>query len=98
MTTTHTIGQKEWLKRRQNVKDGKPNAIAYFKNVAVTLAGDLVVGLSYHRELERYSCSAIEFDGIRYNHPKRWNKQGIALDVDLSDLNLASVHTDVNTI
>ena len=94
----YTAGEQKYLARQQAVKAGKPNGHSYLKNSAVTLAGDFIIGLSYHRELERYSCSAIEFDGIRYNHPKRWNKQGIALDVDLSNLNLASVHTDVNTI
>lgn len=96
---THTLGQKEWLKRRQDVKDGKANSMTYFKNVAVTKAGDFVVGLSYNRALERYSCSAIEINGVRDNGKLcTWDKQGKSLDCDLSALNMESVHSDVHII
>lgn len=95
---THTLGQKEWLKRRQDVKDGKPIAMTYFKNAAVTKAGDFVIGLSYSIELQRYSCSAIEIDGVRLNDPHRWSKDGIALDGDSSDLVMGSVQVGVRKI
>lgn len=72
--------------------------MTYFKNVAVTKAGDFIIGLSYNLELQRYSCSAIEIDGVRFNDPRRWDKSGIALDSDCSDLNINSVHTSVRTI
>lgn len=94
----YTAGEQKYLARQQAVKAGKPNAHSYRRNIAVTLAGDLVVGLSYHRELERYSCSAIETDGIRRNDPCRWSKDGKSLDIDISDLNVKSIHIDVNTI
>jgi hypothetical protein len=96
--SSYTAGETEFAKRVANLKAGRPNAISYRKNVAVTLAGDFVIGLTYSREQERYSCSAIHFDGIRYNHPKRWDRQGKALDVDLSDLNMGSIHIDVNKV
>ena len=94
----YTAGEQKYLARQQAVKAGRPNAMTYFKNVAVTKAGDFVIGLSYNIDLQRYSCSAIEIDGVRFNDPHRWDKDGIALDDDLSDLVLGSVHTSVRTI
>ena len=94
----YTPGEAKYAARQQAVKDGKPNAAIYFKNVAVTLAGDFIVGLSYSIALERYSCSAIEIDGVRFNDPCRWDKSGKALDDDLSDLVLGSVQVGVRTI
>lgn len=94
----YTAGEAKYAARQLAVKAGKPNAMTYFKNVAVTKAGDFVIGLSYNLDLQRYSCSAIEIDGVRFNDPRRWDKSGIALDSDCSDLNINSVHTSVRTI
>ena len=94
----YTKGETEYAARKQAVKNGKPNAYTYFKNIAVTLAGDLVIGLSYSNDWERYSCSAIKIDGVRYNDPYRWDKFGKALEGDVSDLRLESVQVGVRTI
>ena len=94
----YTAGEQKYLARQLAVKAGKANAMTYFKNAAVTKAGDFVIGLSYNIDLQRYSCSAIEIDGLRFNDPRRWSKDGIALDSDLSDLVLGSVHSGVRTI
>lgn len=94
----YTAGEQKYAARQLAVKAGKPNAMTYFKNVAVTLAGDFIIGLSYNLDLQRYSCSAIEIDGVRFNDPCRWDKSGNALDCDLSDLNVSSVHSGVRTI
>ena len=94
----YTAGETKYAARQLAVKAGRPNAMTYFKNVAVTKAGDFVIGLSYNIDLQRYSCSAIEIDGVRFNDPHRWDKDGIALDDDLSDLVLGSVHTSVRTV
>lgn len=94
----YTPGEQKYLARQLAVKAGKPNAMTYFKNVAVTKAGDFIIGLSYNFDLQRYSCSAIEIDGVRFNDPCRWDKDGIALDDDLSALNIDSVHTSVRTV
>lgn len=94
----YTPGEAKYAARQQALKAGKPNAAIYFKNVAVTLAGDFIVGLSYSIALERYSCSAIEIDGVRFNDPCRWDKSGKALDDDLSDLVLGSVQVGVRVI
>lgn len=94
----YTPGEAKYAARQLAVKAGKANAMTYFKNVAVTLAGDFVIGLSYNIDLQRYSCSAIEIDGVRFNDPHRWDKSGKAMDCDLSDLVLGSVHTSVRTI
>lgn len=94
----YTQGEQKYAARQLAVKAGKPNAMTYFKNVAVTKAGDFIIGLSYNLELQRYSCSAIEINGVRYNNPCRWDKYGGSLDDDLSDLVLGSVQVGVRTI
>lgn len=94
----YTPGERKFADLVKAVKAGKPNAAIYRKNSAVTLAGDFVIGLSYNIDLQRYSCSAIEIDGVRFNDPRRWSKDGIALDSDCSDLVLGSVHTSVRTV
>lgn len=95
----YTAGERKYAARQLAVKTGKPNAYAYFVNVAVTKAGDFIIGLTYNMELERYSCSAIETDGVRDNGKLcEWDKSGNALYDDLSDLNINSVHTSVRTI
>ena len=95
----YTPGERKFADLVKAVKAGKPNAVIYRKNSAVTLAGDLVIGLSYNIDLQRYSCSAIEIDGVRDNGKLcSWDKSGIALYDDLSDLVLGSVHSGVRTI
>ena len=94
----YTLGERKYTELKKAVKAGKPNAVTYLKNSAVTLAGDFVIGLSFSNDYQRYSCSAIEINGIRYNNPCRWDKSGQAIDDDLSDLNVDSVHTSVRTI
>lgn len=94
----YTPGEAKYAARQLAVKAGRPNAMTYFKNVAVTKAGDFVIGLSYNIDLQRYSCSAIEIDGVRFNDPCRWSKDGMALDGDSSDLVIGSVQVGVRTI
>ena len=95
----YTPGQRKFADLVAAVKAGKPNAMIYRKNSAVTEDGDFIIGLSYHSKLQRYSCSAIEIDGVRDNGKLcSWDENGNALDDDLSDLVLGSVHTSVRTI
>lgn len=95
----YTPGEQKYLARQQAVKAGRPNAMTYFKNVAVTKAGDFVIGLTYNSKLQRYSASAIEIDGVRDNGKLcEWDREGGALYDDLSDLVLGSVHTSLRTI
>lgn len=94
----YTPGERKFADLVKAVKAGKPNAAIYRKNSAVSLAGDFIIGLSYNIDLQRYSCSAIEIDGVRFNDPKRWDKDGEPLDSNLSALNINSVHTSVRTI
>ena len=95
----YTPGEAKYAARQQAVKAGRPNAMTYFKNVAVTKAGDFVIGLTYNSKLQRYSASAIEIDGVRDNGKLcEWDREGGALDDDLSDLNIDSVQVGVRTI
>ncbi len=95
----YTTGERKFADLVAAVKAGKPNAMIYRKNSAVTLAGDFVIGLTYNIALQRYSASSIEIDGMRDNGKLcSWDKDGNALDDDLSALNVDSVHTSVRTV
>ncbi len=63
------------------------------------MAGDFIIGLTYHTERGYYSASAIEICGVRDNGKLcTWDQNGVALDADLSDLVLGSVHKGVNKV
>lgn len=95
----YTPGERKFADLVAALKAGKPNAMIYRKNSAVTQAGDFVIGLTYNIALQRYSCSAIEIDGVRDNGKVcEWDREGGALNGDLSDLLMGSVHTSVRTI
>lgn len=93
----YTQGEAEYDRRRLAVKAGTPNAYVYFKNIAVTMDGDLCVGMTKNTQGGYFSCSAIVRDGVRANDPLRWDFQGGSFD-GLSDLNVRSVHQDVRTV
>ncbi|WP_333613982.1 hypothetical protein [Psychrobacter sp.] len=95
----YTPGERKFADLVAALKAGKPNAMIYRKNSAVTQAGDFVIGLTYNIALQRYSASAIEIDGVRDNGKVcEWDREGGVLYDDLSDLNVGSVHTSVRTI
>ena len=95
----YTAGERKFADLVAALKAGKPNAMIYRKNSAVTQAGDFVIGLTYNIALQRYSASAIEIDGVRDNGKLcEWDREGGALYDDLSGLNVGSVHTSVRTI
>ena len=95
----YTKGERKFADLVAAVKAGKPNAAIYRKNSAVTESGDFVIGLTYNIALQRYSASAFERWQVRDNGKLcSWDKDGNALDDDLSGLNVDSVHTSVRTV
>lgn len=95
----YTTGERKFADLVAAFKAGKPNAYTYRVNSAVTKDGDFVIGLTYHSERQYYSASAIEIDGVRDNSKLcSWDAEGGALESDLSDLNIDSVHTSVRTV
>tara|TARA_B100000530_G_scaffold309310_1_gene235023 strand:- start:39388 stop:39696 length:309 start_codon:yes stop_codon:yes gene_type:complete len=97
--TDYTSGERKFADLVAALKAGKPNAYTYRVNSAVTEDGDFVIGLTYHRERRYYSASAIEVDGVRDNSKLcSWDAEGGALESDLSDLNINSVHASVRTV
>lgn len=95
----YTPGERKFADLVAALKAGKPNTYTYRVNSAVTKDGDFVIGLTYHNDRQYYSASAIEIDGVRDNSKAcSWDAEGGALEGDVSDLLLASVHTSVRTI
>lgn len=95
----YTPGERKFADLVAALKAGKPNAYTYRVNSAVTKDGDFVIGLTYNNDRQYYSASAIEIDGVRDNSKVcSWDAEGGAVEGDLSDLNVDSVHTSVRTI
>lgn len=97
--SNYTAGEQKYLARQQAVKAGKPNAIAYFKNVALTVDGALCLGMSYSVEHRRYSCTYTETDSVRdFGGSHCWDVEGGSLDCAVSDLNMKTIHESVRKI
>lgn len=95
--TTHSTEQKEWLQVRNDAKAAKGNAAMRLNNMALTIDGEMCIGMSYSNEWRRYSCSYMQIDGKRINEPSRWDSQGISLE-GRSDLNMGTVQDGVRKI
>ena len=95
----YTPGEAKFAKRFNDLAASQPNALIFRKNVATTLAGDFVIGLTYRRNQQIYSATAIEINGVRDNGKLcTWDREGGALECDLSDLNMESVHSEVKLL
>ncbi len=95
---SHTPEQKEWLERRKAIKDGKANAYAHFVNLALDNDGDLMMGMTYSHEWQRYTCTYTQSNGVRdFGGSRAWDNSGLSLD-DSPGLNLKTVHEGVRKI
>ena len=62
---SHTIEQQKWLDMREYERQGKSHLCQAFKNCAVTMAGELVIGLTKSTKFWHYSARYLERDGKR---------------------------------
>ena len=96
--TDHTIDQTQWLKMRDDAKAGRPNAASRFNNSALTLDGQLCIGMTHNVKLMRYSCTYLQTDGIRdFGGSYSWDSEGGSLD-GLSDLNLKTIQDGIRAL
>lgn len=94
----YTLDEQEWERRMLAAKANKPNAHAYFNNVALTKAGELCLGMTHDTQHNHYSCTYMEVNGVRdFGGCRRWNLQGHSLD-GLSALRLSTVQVGVRKI
>lgn len=93
----HTQEQREWLKAREDAKAHKPLAAARFNRLALTIDGELCLGMSYSVEWRRYSCRYMQINGERLNEPSRWDENGVSLE-GRSDLNMGTVQPGIDKI
>lgn len=93
-----TSGQIEYDRRQAAAHANRPNAHAYFNNVALTFAGELCVGMTHSKTNNCFSCTytgkASERD---FGDSRRWDLQGRSMD-GLSDLRLDTVQVGVRKI
>ena len=94
----YTPGEAKYAARQQAVKAGKPNAAIYFKNVAVTMAGDLCIGMTHNKTWSYYSCTYTQAGGVRdFAGSRSWSLSGVSND-GFSDLDLSTVSLGVRII
>lgn len=94
---TYTIEQQRWLDMRAAAEANKPNAATMFNNLALTMDGELCIGMTHDTARKTYSCSYIERDGVRYMTSRKWQEDGSSVDGD-SDLNLKTIQVGVRAI
>ena len=75
----HTTDQQKWLDMRQAEREGRYYLCHGFKNMAVTMAGELVIGLTKNTKFWHYAAEYIEKDGVRITGlALEWDMQGNA--------------------
>ncbi len=94
----HTTDQQKWLDMRQAEREGRYYLCHGFKNMAVTMAGELVIGLTKNTKFWHYSARYLERDGKRLTgQVLEWDMQGKST-TGHSDLNMATIHKGVRVI
>lgn len=93
-----TNGQIEYERRRVAANANRPNAHAVFNNTALTLAGELCIGMTHSKTGRYYACTYTGIPSERnFGDSRRWDLQGRSLD-GLSDLDLTTIQTGIRTI
>lgn len=93
-----TSGQIEYERRQAAANANRPNAHGCFNSSALTITGELCIGMTYSKTNNYYACtytgSVAERD---FSDSRRWDVQGRSLD-GLSDLDLSTVKAGIRTI
>lgn len=83
---------------REYERQGKSHLCQAFKNCAVTMAGELVIGLTKSTKFWRYSARYLERDGKRLTgQVLQWDMEGKST-IGHSDLNMATIHKGIRVI
>lgn len=92
-----TTGQIDYERRKKNAANNKHNGHVYFNNVALTVSGDLCVGMTHSKTNHCYSCTYTGCASERdFSDSRRWDLQGHSVD-GLSDLDLSTIQVGIRT-
>ena len=93
-----TDGQLEYDRRIDAARNRKQNAQLTLNNTALTVTGELCVGMTHSKTNRYYACT---YTGIasarRFDDCRRWDQQGHSLDGQ-SDLDMTTIQTGIRTI
>lgn len=93
-----TNGQIEYERRAADARANKPNAHGVFNSSALTLAGELCIGMTHSKTNGYYACTYTGIPNERdFSDSRRWTLQGHSMD-GLSDLDLSTVQMGIRTI
>lgn len=69
-----------------------------FKNSALTIEGELCIGMTHNKSVGYLACTYTQLNGVRdFGGSRRWNLQGEATDAG-SDLLIETVQLGIHTI
>lgn len=92
-----TTGQIEYDRLKKNAAANKRNGHTYFNSVALTVTGELCVGMTRSKTNFYYSCTYTGKASERnFGDSRRWNLQGRSLD-GLSDLDMTTLQAGIRT-
>lgn len=92
-----TTGQIEYERRKKNAAANKHNGYVYFNSVALTVTGELCVGMTHSKTNGYYSCTYTGKASERnFSDSRRWNLQGRSLD-GLSNLDMTTLQAGIRT-
>ena len=95
---SYSVDQQKWLDMREYERQGKSHLCQAFKNCAVTMAGELVIGLTKSTKFWHYSARYLERDGKRLTgQVLQWDMEGKST-TGHSDLNMETIHKGVRVI
>lgn len=98
MTIPGTKERVYYDQLKADAKAGKPNKHLLLNNLALTMAGDLCIGMTHNKTWSYYSCTYTQAGGVRdFAGSRSWSLSGVSND-GFSDLDLSTVSLGVRII
>ncbi|WPJ30546.1 hypothetical protein [Pseudoalteromonas phage vB_PalP_Y7] len=87
-----------WHEQRELYKRQPSKEPPSFKNSALTVDGELCIGMTHNKSVGYYACTYTELNGVRdFGGSRRWSLKGEAEDGG-SDLLIDTVQLGIHTI
>lgn len=87
-----------WHEQQELYKRQPSKEPPSFKNSALTVDGELCIGMTHNKSVGYYACTYTELNGVRdFGGSRRWSLKGEAEDGG-SDLQVDTVQLGIHTI
>lgn len=89
---------ERWHEQQELYKRQPSKEPPSFKNSALTVDGELCIGMTHNKSVGYYACTYTELNGVRdFGGSRRWSLKGEAEDGG-SDLLIDTVQLGIHTI